>query len=138
MPKNFTFRPVPEVPLIRTTYLNICLSYELTIRPKFYILMQMKSLEKNLKYYMSNIYFVRYDRTAGTRCTVQKIIKIICLWLGEILSGDTEGNVMIWRSVKVARVLKAGGETITRQKCAKIFFKLFFKKVHRTFRGSLV
>jgi hypothetical protein len=50
--------------------------------------------------------------------------------LGEILSGDTEGNVMIWRSVKVARVLKAGGETITRQKCAKLFniFRNFSSK----------
>ena len=25
---------------------------------------------------------------------------------GEILTGDTEGNVMVWRSVKVIRVLK--------------------------------
>lgn len=40
---------------------------------------------------------------------IQKPKYVICVAFatsGEIISGDTEGNVMVWRSVKVVRVLK--------------------------------
>ena len=43
---------------------------------------------------------------------------------GEILTGDTEGNVMVWRSVKVIRVLKVqigggGGAPLGRKDVGK-------------------